>query len=384
MLVLSADTPRWAPWALWTGAAAALTRIDGFLLFGFVLAAQALRTVQDGRPRRLSRLMGLCLPPLLVYAGWFLWRWRYYGLLLPTTYYAKALVPVCLPHRGIEYVTEELRGSWLVAAFPAAAWLLVRRRAAAVVLTAFAVPYLLHVVRVGGDWMPYGRFVLPVVPVLVALLVWALTDLIRGAGRAAPLAALAGAALYGGVAARLDHRFLNSPEEDGKLGGIDQQVANVREYLHAAKFLRHVVPPGGRLATDYGGVLAYATDAAIIEQWGLANAEIALHGDTEGVQPVYGRTCPPCYPALDPEFFHVVDPLVRHERAFSSPGEVVANVFQNDTIGRYIDLQRGYAVGRVLHPATHEALYFLQKRGPVFSSARRESGDGFAVDYPLE
>ena len=127
--VLSADTPRARHCAIWFAAAAALTRIDGFLLLGFMIAADAARTLRDGQPRPLARIARRCAWPVAVYAAWFAWRWRYYGLPLPTTYYAKALVPVCLPHRGIEYVTDQLRDSWLVAGLPAAAWLLVRRRA---------------------------------------------------------------------------------------------------------------------------------------------------------------------------------------------------------------------------------------------------------------
>ena len=384
LFVLSAETPRCRPWPVWVAAAAALTRIDGFLIFGFILGVEGVRTFRDGQPRPLRRFARRCLPPVVVYAGWFLWRWGYYGLPLPTTYYAKALLPLRLPHRGMEYVSEELRGSWLAVCLPAAAWLLLRRRAAAALLSAFAVPYLAYVVRVGGDWMPYGRFVMPAVPVMIALLVWALRDVISVAGRVRPLAALAAALLYCAVAARLDHRFLNDPEEDNKVGGVAVQAANVSGYFHAAVFLRHAVPSGGRLVSDYGGVLAYATDATIIEMWGLGNADIALHGDTEGVQPIFGRTCPACYPALDPQYFHVMDPLVRGDRAFSSPGEVIENVWQTNTIGRYIDFSRTFAVGRVLHPATHEALYFLEKRRPRFSSARRDSGDGFVVDYPFE
>ena len=53
----------------------------------------------------------------------------------------------------------------------------------------------------------------------------------------------------------------------------------------ASVFLREVVPPGGRLVTDYGGVLGYYTDGAVIEMWGLANAMVATRGDTEGMVP---------------------------------------------------------------------------------------------------
>jgi len=182
----------------------------------------------------------------------------------------------------------------------------------------------------------------------------------------------------------MDHRFLNNGLEMGKLGGVAEQTSNVEKYLQASEFLREVVPPGGHLVTDYGGIFGYYTDGAVIEMWGLANAMIATRGNTEGVQPFYGRTCPACYPELQPEYFHVMQPILRREPAFSSASEVIANVWQTEAIGRYIDFKTTFAVGRALSPRTGKALYFLQKRDPGFSPARRTTRRGFIIDYPFE
>jgi hypothetical protein len=183
---------------------------------------------------------------------------------------------------------------------------------------------------------------------------------------------------------RMDHRFLNSDFEKGKLAGVAEQTSNVDNYLRASEFLREVVPPGGRLVTDYGGIFAYYTDGAVIEMWGLANAMIATRGNTEGVQPFYGRTCAACYPELQPEYFHVMRPILRREPAFSSASQVIANVWQTDAIGRYIDFEATFAVGRALSPQTGEVLYFLQKRDRGFSPVRRTTRRGFIIDYPFE
>jgi hypothetical protein len=138
------------------------------------------------------------------------------------------------------------------------------------------------------------------------------------------------------------------------------------------------------LVTDYGGIFGYYTEGAVIEMWGLANATIATRGNTEGVRPIYGKTCPACYPELQPEYFHVMQPMVRREPAFSSANQVIANVWQTDTIGRYIDFKATFAVGRALSPQTGEALYFLQKRDGGFSPARKTTGRGLVLDYPFE
>jgi hypothetical protein len=313
-------------------------------------------------------------------------------MFLPSTYYAKELIPKLMPARGLDYMLDELSGGWLWFGLLAWPWLLWRRRLAAALAGCFVVGHLLYVVKVGGDWMSFGRFVLPVVPLLVVLTVVAGMDLTVAAFRSravlrwlAPIAPLAAGGL---MAVHMDHRFLNNGMEKSKVAGVADQTANVLSYLRAADFLAQVVPAGARLVTDYGGVFACYTDGALIEMWGLANATIATRGDTEGVLPIYGKTCAACYPELRPEYFHVMQPMVRKEspteHAFRSTDDVIANVWQTNTIGRYIDFKATFAAGRVYRPATNEALYFLRKRDASFAPTSKTTATGFVIDYPFE
>jgi hypothetical protein len=118
--------------------------------------------------------------------------------------------------------------------------------------------------------------------------------------------------------------------------------------------------------------------------WGLCNAMIATRGGTERVNPIYGRTCPDCYPKLDPEFFHVWVPVVRDLQAFHSHAEVVSQVWQTDTIGRYLDFQRGFVSGRAMMPARNQAVYFLERRRPGAAFQPRTLDGGVVIDYPFE
>ena len=163
----------------WLATGAALSRIDGFLLLALVLGLELARS-RLLRPR--PRLWSFCRwagPPVLVYAAWFLWRWSYYGLPLPSTYYAKALIPTLLPDRGFDYVKAELTSSALFLAFFSATVLLARGRAWALPLLIAVIAQLAYVIKVGGDWMPFGRFVMPAVPLLVVLLVGGLVEAVR-------------------------------------------------------------------------------------------------------------------------------------------------------------------------------------------------------------
>jgi hypothetical protein len=308
-------------------------------------------------------------------------------MVLPSTYYAKALIPKLLPGRGWQYIRDELVEGWLWCGLVALPWLAWRRRVIPMLLGLYVAIHLAYVVRVGGDWMPFGRFVLPIVPLLPVLFAAAAEDLIERSarwrvGRAVVPAALLTWAWI--VAARMDHRFYNNDHERSQLENAAVQRSNVESYLQVSEYLRQIVPPGGRLVTDYGGVFSCYTDGALIEMWGLANAAIAVRGDASGINPIYGKTCPACYAELQPEYFHVVHPMLRPPGAFTSAQQVIENVWQTDTIGRYIDFPTGFAAGRVVRPGSDQALYFLQRRAPGVRPASRTTAAGFLIEYPFE
>ncbi|HET6146613.1 MAG TPA: hypothetical protein VFH68_03720 [Polyangia bacterium] len=385
------SAPRLARWVVPSLVAVALTRIDGFLPLGYVLAFEALRRLlrREGSVRDYLRW---AVPGAAVYLAWFAWRWWYYGLPLPATYYAKALIPRLLPARGREYVRAECLGTGVWIALPFAAWLLARRRLDALFLIAFALLHVAYVIKVGGDWMPYGRFLLPVLPVAAVIIAWGGGDLAalararlgRGALPGAVLSVLLALAALAFVAKKTERHLTVEPLQLGKMGYAAEQAGHVRKLKSAARLLNHALHPGARLVTDYGGVFAYYTDAAPIEMWGLCNALIATRGGTEGINPIYGRTCPACYPELRPEFFHVWVPIVRDLQAFHSHAQVVAQVWQTDTIGRYLNFQRDFVSGRVMIPATNQAVYFLERRRAGTAYLPRAVDAAIAIDYPFE
>ncbi|HEX7669615.1 MAG TPA: hypothetical protein VF395_08535 [Polyangiaceae bacterium] len=366
--------------------AISLMRIDGFIPFGFVILLEA--ATQWGEKRlsllALARWAG---PGVAVWGAWFAWRFSYYGFPLPSTYYAKELIPTLMPRRGMEYVVDELACDGLYLALPAFGYLLWRRHRPALIVGLFALLQLVYTIRVGGDWMPDARFVLPAVPILVVLVAWAADELLARAreyGRFATIGAGAmaiGAALF--IGDHVEPHLTQAPRQRAKLALAVDQTRHVEHLKKAASFLRFVVPRDGRLVTDYGGVLAYYTNATPIEMWGLCNITIARRGNTERVLPVYGRTCPECYRELDPDFFHVTSPLVRGRYTFAQHSDVVHTVWQTDTIGRYLDFSKDFVSGRVVNLKNGEALWFLQRVRPGWEPRPRLPAPGVAVEYPF-
>jgi hypothetical protein len=141
--------------------------------------------------------------------------------------------------------------------------------------------------------------------------------------------------------------------------------------------------PGEKLVTDYGGVLAYYSDALIIEMWGLCNADIALKGNANGINPIFGKTCIACYGDFLPDYFHANVPLLRPINAFHSQREVVNGIFQASEIDQVLNFENNYVAGRVVDRARREAFYFIERKRPGVSFVTRHPAPGIDVEYPF-
>jgi len=238
--------------------------------------------------------------------------------------------------------------------------------------------------------MPFNRFFLPVVPLAAVLVGWGIQHVWRIASkyhwlpRSAALTLLLGAVAFAGVHMHVE--TVDSPQEADKLGNAKHVGNHTRNNLLAIKDWMALVVrrPGDRLVTDYAGVFSVFTDAEVIDMWGLCNADIALHGGTSGINPIYGKSCAECYARINPDYFHVNIPMLRSPNAFSGLSGVLSNVFEGDAIDRVISIRENFAVGRVIREATDETLWFLERRRPELPLETRHPSPGFRVDYPFE
>jgi hypothetical protein len=147
-------------------------------------------SVVASRRRELRVVVAYALPFVVVYLPYFVWKFGYYGYPFPNTYYAKS-AGRSYTEQGWYYV--ELYFSCYYYLIPAlvvplvllggALWARRRTTRAAAdapglsapglasirglcLITLFTLPFLIYVVRVGGDFM-FGRFCLPVTPALL-------------------------------------------------------------------------------------------------------------------------------------------------------------------------------------------------------------------------
>lgn len=293
----------------------ALTRPDGLLVAG-ILGIVGVASVE---PDRRLRFVGLfALPFLLVYAPYFAWRYHYYGYLLPNTFYAKTGARFALVERGARYVAGFAR-----AVGPALLLFMVKpafgswwRRPDRAVL-AVLLPYAAYVAAVGGDYMPYHRFLTPLYPLLVVLAadgmvaawVWA-----RSLVRVPLLLALAAyGLLLVNPGLSLGRELSKSDVYDGPMGPDEPDA-------RFALYLGRTAPAGASVATTIIGKIGYYSDLPLHDLLGLTEPAIA-HEALGTVGPMAGHDKMDLGFALaqDPTFFYFRPVMAREERPHTPP-----------------------------------------------------------------
>lgn len=116
-----------------------------------------------------------------------LWRYNHFGYMFPQPVYAKASgIHLERSIQGIEYLLEHFWIPSLVILMVLAVFTLYRilssqtnerKRVAFVTIISFIVATFAFIVTSGGDWMMGGRFLVPILPLLVILGIYSITKL---------------------------------------------------------------------------------------------------------------------------------------------------------------------------------------------------------------
>ena len=157
-------------------ALATMTRPEGLMFVGILALTRLAQTawIKRAWPHPTEWAWGLTW--LWLYAPYFMWRWRYYGYPLPNTYYVKTGAEGLWAPGGrylLSWLLTEpylfaplllgLRGGWRALRHQASPHL------SALIAALWCVGLCVHVARVGGDFMALHRFLVPIMPLLVAL-----------------------------------------------------------------------------------------------------------------------------------------------------------------------------------------------------------------------
>ncbi len=267
-------------------ALAALTRPEGVLVFAVTLLHGALhRLFVERRPLAGPDLLRL-FSFLWLYGPYFLWRYNYYGYLLPNTFYAKVTTEGVSAQiaRGFAHLRTFLgvHLGWLLIPLTLVP-LLKRKVSFAWSYLVFVVSvYISYIVYVGGDWS-VGRFFVPILPPLYLLVTMGADEVyvslqtwFKGRGREVKRAG--GLLALGGVVALFCLSSLGGEHELFIRRFQAREATRARVMM--GRWLREHLPPDTFIAVDAAGQIPYHSGLKSLDMFGV-NDEHTAHMKVE-------------------------------------------------------------------------------------------------------
>lgn len=271
---------------------ALLTRPDSAVPAAVAMAIILLGLRQLPAGARAWRAAVLLLPAAVLLTAYAAWKIAYFGDLLPNTFYAK--VGGSAWGQGLAYLGYFLLSYWLLWLPPLLVWRAraLAREAVAGWLAVVVGLWCLYVAAVGGDFMEF-RFLVPLLPAFVVLLVWLL---------AAPGMRWSWRALFAGLllAGNLAHAqffgwVLRAPEVEnvtqlsGHIWSSTHNWRGIGEMLGAAFADRRAEVI---IATSACGAIPYYSGLPTVDLLGLNDRWVARNGVPAGNKAGH-RVCAP-------------------------------------------------------------------------------------------
>jgi hypothetical protein len=268
LLLPSPFTPERFLLASLTALLLCLTRPEGVLLYAVIIAWGI--AAAGGSSGRLRTVGPGVLFFTIVGGIYFVFRYAYFGDLLPNTFYAKSGFTHRHALRGMEYVGAFLKNPFAIALSPLVAtgvFQALRRRGRLLVVQAIAIVAV--VVLEGGDGLPMYRFLVPLLPLAAVLAALGMDGAIqwlglRRGGIAAAVIMMAGAVLS----------FF--PNRDTQYNMYyNQRHDEIPRWSAVGRSLAHSFPAGTTIAAVPIGAVAYYSDLPAIDLVGLTDRSIA-------------------------------------------------------------------------------------------------------------
>lgn len=268
-------------------ALSAMTRPEGVLAFAAIVAHQAFARIALQRKLLSSADVARVGLFLVLYVPYFLWRYYYYGFLLPNTFYAKVTVhgTAAQQQRGIRHLRTfvNVHLGWTV---PFLILVPLLRRRFTFWLTSLltlVVAYVSYIVYVGGDWS-VGRFFVPILPAAYILVATGLVEVyktvrgwvrrVTGSSRAfLVLRCVALSVLAAGLVGLFNFSSVHGEHE--LFVSRFQAAKATRARVALGKWLRDNVPPDTFIAVDAAGQIPYYSGLRTLDMFGVNDVHTA-------------------------------------------------------------------------------------------------------------
>ncbi len=268
-------------------ALAVMTRPDAILAFA-VLATYI--TIRSIRLRQVNNLLWLILPFVILYVPYFLWRYNYYGYLLPNTFYAKS-ASQSYYKQGFIYIWEfsQRYSLWaflflpILTAFQPAKISSLKNEFVLVIIS-FCLIHTFYILRLGGDFME-GRFLIPIIPWIYFILEFVMRGFLKGVALTCAFVLL--------VATSAIDRPIIEPRKIQNYISDDRTWEPVFQlWFKEGSVLGKNLPEGTVIATDAVGAFGYANHQPIIDTLGLTDVTVAHLPITVRTRPGHEKVAP--------------------------------------------------------------------------------------------
>jgi hypothetical protein len=259
---------------------AALTRPDGVIVWGVIAAWKLLAAIRrDLRPVALL-IWAACF--LVPFAAYWCWRWSYYGEFFPNTFYLKSGSGSEFYERGARYVSDFVVVYWVwltAAAIVSVVKELRERYQPATCGLSLLLVWLAYVVGGGGDWMPYFRFLVPVLPLVYLLALNGAIDGVEMAGRRITSdVAVAAIAAFAAVLVFSSVRPFDSPRAKDPSGFNEGPLPGAVDLASQGAiglWMKENIPNDYTIAQIATGIVPYYSELPTLDMLGVNDAHIA-------------------------------------------------------------------------------------------------------------
>lgn len=265
---------------------AALTRPEGNLIFAVTVLHRIIITFKQNKSFDVSTLrsllgknnllwLGLYIIPAIIF---MIWRYSYYGYLMPNTFYAKTGSSLEYYSAGLDYTWTFLKSYGVYGLFVLIALYTLtskERFYSYLYLVMIFFIFTLYVIFVGGDVLRPNRFFVPIMPVFFILVQEGLAMLMElfDKKREMAIGAIVGAILIGGIS-----YYTYSNEAETIKGYADLEKGLVEKMKITANWLKNKQTQNGKpltVAATTIGAISYYSEVILIDMLGLADKEVA-------------------------------------------------------------------------------------------------------------
>ncbi|MGC6416854.1 MAG: hypothetical protein ACON3Z_07040 [Bradymonadia bacterium] len=283
-------------------ALASMTRPEGMLLLAVVGLFHLLRMLfVQKRWRPNGREWRWSFAFIVLFAPYFAWRWSYYGWPFPNTYYVKTGAQGFWAP-GARYLLSWVNTHWLwvLPIF----WMLALRIANDAIkrfllLSALITGVIvLHVTRVGGDFMALHRFYVPIMPLVACVAAfgcYAIATHIPMAWKKSAIAVCVVVVFAAAVHIKRVDEFAMSDGSDQGVDRIGWLKKFHKQCTAIGQWLAREAEPDQSIAVTAAGIIPYYSKLYTVDVLGLNDEWVAHNVPARGHRPGHTKSAPLSY-----------------------------------------------------------------------------------------